>query len=99
MNEAIFWISTALILYAYFGYPVFLYVLSIFKSNSVRKGPMQPGITVIITAHNEEKRIREKIENTLKLSYPAEKKEIIVASDGSTDETNAIVREYRGKGV
>lgn len=60
---------------------------------------MTPQISVIITAHNEERRIREKIENTLKLDYPIEKREIVVASDGSTDKTNEIVCEYKDRGV
>lgn len=99
MAEVTFWISVTLILYTYFGYPAFLYLLSAFKSYPVRRGPIQPRITVIITAHNEERRIRGKIENTLELDYPIEKREIIVASDGSTDETNEIICEYKERGV
>ncbi|MXS79190.1 glycosyltransferase, partial [Nitrosomonas sp. JL21] len=48
---------------------------------------------------NEEKRLNEKLENTLKLNYPAGKLQIIVASDGSTDATNDIVRSYEAQGV
>jgi len=56
-------------------------------------------VTLIITAYNEEKRIREKLENTLSLEYPREMLQILVTSDGSTDATNSIVEAYAEKGV
>ena len=62
-------------------------------------GPTHPTVSLIITAHNEEKRIKEKIENSLKLEYPRQKLEIIVASDCSSDRTDEIVKSYSHKGV
>lgn len=97
--EAVFWLSVVFIMYAYFGYPALLYVISIFRSTPVKKGPFCPRVSFIITAYNEQARIREKLENTLALDYPAEKLEIIVASDSSTDETDEIVRSYAPNGV
>lgn len=58
-----------------------------------------PEITVLLTVHNEEKVIRQKLENLLACEYPAGRCSVVVASDGSTDSTNAIVREYSLKGV
>jgi cellulose synthase/poly-beta-1,6-N-acetylglucosamine synthase-like glycosyltransferase len=87
------------VLYAYFGYPVLLLIISVFKKNKVVKLEYQPNISVIITAYNEEIRIREKIENTMHLNYPSEKMQIIVTSDGSTDNTNSIIREYSGERI
>lgn len=58
-----------------------------------------PSLSLIITAHNEAGRIREKLENSLKIEYPAEQFELIVASDCSTDETDEIVGEFSDKGV
>ncbi|MCK5075844.1 MAG: glycosyltransferase family 2 protein, partial [Calditrichia bacterium] len=58
-----------------------------------------PKVSLIITAYNEEKRITEKIENTLKLIYPKDKLEVLIVSDGSTDNTNNIVSEYSEKGI
>lgn len=58
-----------------------------------------PFISIIIAAYNEEKVIAQKIENCLALDYPPENMEIIVASDGSTDATNDIVRGFVGNGV
>jgi len=80
--------------YAYFGYPVSLLCLKLFKKKSVLREAITPHISLIITVYNEEKRIKEKLENSLKLVYPREKLQIMVASDGSTDETNNIVRSF-----
>jgi len=99
MAEVIFWGSLALTAYAYFGYPATLYLLSVFRSHPVQRGPVQPRVSMIIAAYNEEKRIREKIENSLGVDYPSDSREIIVASDGSTDKTNDIVASYKSNGV
>ena len=53
---------------------------------------------LIISAYNEQDVIREKLENTLALDYPKEKLEVIVASEAA-DGTNAVVREYAGRGI
>ncbi|HSG29353.1 MAG TPA: glycosyltransferase family 2 protein [Candidatus Krumholzibacterium sp.] len=84
-----------LIIYTYAGYPVVLAVASIFRRrHSRRTGGGLPTVALIISAHNEERIIRDKIENSLKLDYPKELLRIIVASDGSIDDTDGIVREY-----
>lgn len=88
-----------LIFFAYLGYPLSLCLISMLRRREVHKAPITPGVTFIITAFNEEKRIREKLENTLALVYPAELLQIVVASDGSTDGTNDIVREFAAQGV
>ena len=99
MFELIFWVTVFLIFYAYFGYPCTLLVIACFRKRYVQQIRITPMVTVIITAYNEEKRIREKIENTLQLKYPRDLIQILVASDGSTDETNSIVQEYGKLGV
>jgi glycosyltransferase involved in cell wall biosynthesis len=53
-----------------------------------------PTVSLIITVHNEKKRIESKIENTLALIYPKDRFEVIFASDFSTDGTDDIVRKY-----
>ena len=92
--ELIFIGSIFLILFAYFGYPFSLYILALFSNKRVQRASFLLEVTLIITAYNEGKRIRNKLENTLALEYPKEKLQIIVASDGSTDQTNEIVRNY-----
>ncbi|MCM8792741.1 MAG: glycosyltransferase family 2 protein [Candidatus Omnitrophica bacterium] len=99
MLEAIFIGSAIMTLYAYIGYPLSLMLFAYFRHKTVKKQPICPKVSFVITAHNEEKRIQKKIENTLALDYPRESFQIIVTSDGSTDLTNAIVNGYKEKGV
>ncbi|MBW6509351.1 MAG: glycosyltransferase family 2 protein [Desulfuromonadales bacterium] len=96
--EILFILSILLIVHAYFGYPLSLWVISQYRSHQVKRADYLPPLTLIITACNEEQRIREKLENTLLLDYPQDLLQVIVASDGSTDETNAIVGEYADHG-
>ena len=97
--QIIFWTSLAALFYVYAGYPLLVYLVSIIRSLEVRKSDFAPTVTILITAYNEEEAIRAKLENTLKIDYPKEKLEILVASDGSTDETEKIVREFAARGV
>ena len=99
MIEVVFWSCIMFILYAYLGYPVLLWLISLFREKSVKKGNITPSVSFIITAHNEEKGIQGKIENTLKQDYPRKHLEIIVASDCSTDRTDEIVNGYQAEGV
>jgi hypothetical protein len=89
-----FWGSVALVFYAYAGYACALLVLARFRDRAVNRANITPLVSFIITAYNEERRLREKIDNTLAQVYPASRHEIIVASDGSTDGTDAIVRAF-----
>ena len=97
--EAIFWIIILLVIYTYAGYPLSVIFLSLFAKKEVKKGFYEPTVTVLITAYNEENNIASKLEDTLSLEYPKEKMEIVVASDGSNDKTEEIVRDYQSKGV
>lgn len=85
--------------YSYFLYPVVLLLMPKRKKNEPHPESTLPLLTLIITAHNEENRIREKILNTLALDYPRELLEILVASDASTDATDDIVAEFHQQGV
>jgi glycosyltransferase involved in cell wall biosynthesis len=95
----LFWIAAGFLAYTFVGYPVLMAVVGMLRRRPVRRAPVTPPITIIIPAHNEEARIAAKLEQTLALDYPAELRQIIVASDGSTDGTNAIVSEFTDRGV
>lgn len=97
--EFAFWGAVGVVVYAYLGYPLCLWVLSRVVSRDVRRADWTPSVSFVITAHNEARRIGEKIENTLALRYPPGRMEIIVASDCSTDGTDDIVRAYGHAGV
>ncbi|MCW8107252.1 glycosyltransferase family 2 protein [Alteromonas ponticola] len=100
----LFWLLLLLSIFSYFIYPLVLTLLVKFRSlpSHYRQEFSEeelPNVTVIVTAYNEENRIREKIENTLSLRYPAEKLTLLVASDCSTDSTDEIVNSYFEQGV
>lgn len=97
--SGLFWGALFLVFYAYFGYPITLSILGAVRKREVRKGPIEPEVTLVVTVHNEEKRLPGKIRNCLALNYPREKLQVIVASDGSTDRTNGIAAEHAGDGI
>jgi len=95
----LFFISLAILIYIYLGYPMVVYTASLIRKGGVSKGMYQPHVTILISAYNEEKYIGATIENKLLLNYPRDKIEIIVISDGSDDTTDDIVRSYSERGV
>ena len=92
--EAIFWIAIAVPIYAYVGYPLALLGLRIIIRRPVKKASIQPSVSLLVPAHNEAHVIEPKIRNSLALDYPTDRLEIVIASDGSTDETEAIARRF-----
>lgn len=90
--KTIFWISAGFVLYVYFGYPALLWLLQLLVPTSCPKEPIEPSVTLLVAAHNESEVIAAKLRNALALNYPAAKLEIVVASDGSIDNTAQIVR-------
>ena len=97
--EILFYALAMLVAYAYVGYPLLIFVWARVLPKPVRKSDITPGVSIVIAAHNEERHIAEKLENTLALEYPTGKLEVIVASDCSDDRTDAIVSSYAHRGV
>ncbi|MGI0015593.1 MAG: glycosyltransferase family 2 protein, partial [Nitrososphaera sp.] len=98
--EWLFWIGILGVSYSYFIYPLVLLLLPKQSVLRASKNDVElPAVTLIITAHNEARRMQAKLENTLLIDYPQDKLEILVASDASTDETEAIVNSFAGQGV
>ena len=96
----LFWTGIFLIVYVYAGYPLLLLALRFLKGERpVRKADIEPPVTLVISAYNEEEVIARKIENSLALDYPRQKLEILVVSDHSSDRTDDIVRSYHQQGV
>jgi cellulose synthase/poly-beta-1,6-N-acetylglucosamine synthase-like glycosyltransferase len=94
-----FWFSVAAVVLITLGYPVFLALAGPFARRPRRTDESEPWVTLIIPAYNEESTIAEKLDNCLDLDYPRDKLEVVVASDGSTDRTNAIVESYADRGI
>jgi len=98
--EALLWASAAIVLYSYVGYPALVAVLARFRPGPrVAKAPIEPRVTLLIVAHNEEARIENKLRNCLEVDYPRERLEVLVASDGSRDRTEDIVASFAPQGV
>ncbi|MFY9647351.1 MAG: glycosyltransferase family 2 protein [Terriglobales bacterium] len=90
----LFWIATGFVVYVYFGYPVLLWALQAVFRGAPRKEPGEPSVSLLVAAYNEAAVIADKIRNALALDYPADKLEIVVASDGSKDATAEIARSF-----
>jgi poly-beta-1,6-N-acetyl-D-glucosamine synthase len=94
MIKPLFWIAVAFPLYVYIGFPLLLWLLQALVRRPPRKQPIEPSVSLLIAAYNEAAVIADKIRNSLALDYPAERLEIVVASDGSEDATAEIVRSF-----
>ncbi len=97
MTKLLFWISVAFPLYVYVGFPLLLWLLQIPVRRAPRRQPIEPSVSLLVAAYNEAAVIADKIRNSLALDYPAEKLEIVVASDGSEDATAEIVRSFEAE--
>ncbi len=88
-----FWLAVAVPLYAYFGYPLTLLLLRFLLHRTIAKKPITPRLSLLIPAYNESSNIEKKIVNSLALDYPAELIEIVVACDGSKDNTPELANK------
>ncbi|MFH1691570.1 MAG: glycosyltransferase [Candidatus Omnitrophota bacterium] len=86
-------ISVAVIIWRYILYPFFMAVFFSCMEKPVQKKEIYPFISILLSAYNEEQSIIEKVNHIMHLDYPRDKMEIIVGSDGSTDETYRIVKQ------
>lgn len=97
MATVAFWAAAVLLAQTYFLYPLWLLLLA-----RVRPGRRQvpaspshwPSVSLVVAAHDEAGCIGEKLENSLALDYPADRLEVLIGSDGSTDGTDAVVRAH-----
>ncbi len=99
-DHALFWFALLGSTFSYFIYPAILLLLPkrrVELPDVVDADP--PPLTIVITVHNEASRIVEKLENTLEVDYPADRLEIVVASDMSDDGTDELVAGFADRGV
>jgi biofilm PGA synthesis N-glycosyltransferase PgaC len=92
--KLLFWSSLSLIFVAYAAYPIWLYLRARFRPRPVRRASIFPRVTILLAVHNEQKYLQAKLRNLAELNYPADHVEVIVVSDGSTDETNKILTAW-----
>ena len=82
-----------LVIWQFVGYPSLMGLIALRWSPKKKDSSYEPYVSIIVPALNEEKVIKKRIDNLLKLDYPGEKYEIIVVDDGSADNTSQIVEE------
>jgi poly-beta-1,6-N-acetyl-D-glucosamine synthase len=92
-----FWVCTLLLLYTYVGYPLVIVAWARLRPRRVHTRAETPFLSVVVVAHDEERRLPARLENLLSLDYPAERFEILIASDGSSDRTAEIAQAHAGE--
>jgi biofilm PGA synthesis N-glycosyltransferase PgaC len=90
----LFWFSAGLIVYTYAGFIVWLWLRARLSPWPVRRGPHLPSVSIVMVVRNEERALREKLQNLFALDYPSNLYDVVVVSDGSMDKTEAILREW-----
>ena len=104
MLAVVFWVAVGCVLHTYVIYPLLLVALDAiahartacgYLGGNERRRPLAqlglPQVSILIAEYNEQECMGRRIENLLALDYPADKLEILIGSDASTDETDAIV--------
>ncbi len=89
--KALFWLSLGALVWTHALYPLAAGLLARVRTRRVRKEAIEPQVTVIVAAYNEEPVIERRLENLLTLDYPADKLDVVVTSDASTDRTHELV--------
>ncbi len=91
LAKILFWSSLGALAWTQAGYPLAAAALARLRGRPVRKGEIEPAVTLIVAAHDEEGVIERRLANLLALDYPSDRLEIVVASDASTDRTDELV--------
>ncbi len=99
VSSALYWSSLGVLAYTYVGYPLLVCGLSRLRSRAVRTADIEPRVSIVLAARDEGAHLRDKLEGLLALDYPADRREIIVVSDGSTDGTDEVVAAFADRGV
>jgi cellulose synthase/poly-beta-1,6-N-acetylglucosamine synthase-like glycosyltransferase len=91
--KGLFWGSLGALAWTHVGYPAAAELVARIRPRQVRKdASAEPSVTVVVAAYNEEPVIERRLENLLALDYPADRLEVVVASDASSDRTNELVQ-------
>ncbi len=97
--QFMFWVAALVLGYTYVGYPLLIRAWAQLHGRPHHRQRTNPYVSVVVVAHNEAPRILRRIENLLDLDYEADRLEIVIASDGSSDETVALAATFRNAGV
>src|SRR5262252_1954775 len=92
-----FWLLVAFVGYVYIGYPLALHLWRrLWPRPLAIRGPVvqAPGVSIVVAVRNEGSRLAGRLDNLLNLDYPTDARQIIVVSDGSTDNSLDVVAQY-----
>lgn len=97
----LFWVAAALVVYTYIGFPLGVVLRGLLWGRPYKQREITdlPSVSIVISAYNEAKSIGKKLDNILSMQYPRDRLNIVIASDGSTDGTDAIIERYQEYGV
>ena len=90
----VFWAAVITLGYVYVAYPLVLHAWSAIAKKAIAAGPYEPRVCLLIAANDEAAVIARKLRNSISLDYPSDRLQIVVASDGSQDGTDDIVRQH-----
>lgn len=99
LGHWLFWSALGLIAYGYLGFPILVLLRGRLRPRPIAAADYCPPVSVVLSAYNEAASIAGRLDNLLQQDYPPERLEIVVASDGSTDGTEAILRGYERRGL
>jgi cellulose synthase/poly-beta-1,6-N-acetylglucosamine synthase-like glycosyltransferase len=91
LARILFWSSLGALSWTHIGYPLLTAARARLRPRPVAKREIEPRVTLIVAAHDEEAVIERRLENLLALDYPPGQLELVVVSDGSTDRTDSLV--------
>ena len=93
--------AAALVGYTYLVYPALLRLLALGRPSPTPPSHPDPWppITITVPVYNEVSQIRDTLESLLRIDYPADRRQILIVSDESSDGTDEVVREYANRGI
>lgn len=91
---SLFWLSVILLGYTFIGYPLMIWAAGWFKRTRLDREAWNKPISVLLVAHNEASRLARKLDSIFAADCQSQICEVIVASDGSTDDTATVVEAY-----
>lgn len=101
LAAVLFWAALGIMLYHWVVFPMILWLLGNVAPRRYRpEARSEPfKVSILMAVYNEEGIIAEKMKNLLATDYPADKMEILIGSDNSTDRTDEIIQAFNDKRV
>ena len=95
----LFFGSLFFLIYTFIGYPLFLQLVKPAKPIRLIQDNALPDLTVILCIYNSVELLENKVRNILASNYPKDKLNILIVSDGSTDNPNLVIKAFNDASV